>query len=244
MEEKIFTIIENKLIARNTYQMKLKGEDLSKIRPGQFVNVKLEGFFLRRPISVCNVEDDVLTLIYKKVGSGTKVLSQMKEGKLNVLSGLGNGYDLSMSGDKPLLIGGGVGVPPLYFLARGLRKEGKKITVILGFNTKDEIFMKEDFEQLGCQVIITTMDGSKGHKGFVTDVLEDLDFSYFYTCGPLPMLKAVYAKAKSEGQFSLEERMGCGFGACMGCTIKVKGGYKRVCKEGPVFVKEELPWQE
>ena len=147
MEEKIFTIIENKLIARNTYQMKLKGEDLSRIRPGQFVNVKLEGFFLRRPISVCNVEGDVLTLIYKKVGSGTEVLSQMKEGKLNVLSGLGNGYDLSMSGDKPLLIGGGVGVPPLYFLARHLRKEGKKITVILGFNTKDEIFMKEDFEQ-------------------------------------------------------------------------------------------------
>ncbi|MBR6261079.1 MAG: dihydroorotate dehydrogenase electron transfer subunit [Erysipelotrichaceae bacterium] len=244
MEEKIFTIIENKLIARNTYQMKLKGEDLSRIRPGQFVNVKLEGFFLRRPISVCNVEDDVLTLIYKKVGSGTEVLSQMKEGKLNVLSGLGNGYDLSMSGDKPLLIGGGVGVPPLYFLARRLRKEGKKITVILGFNTKDEIFMKEDFEQLGCHVIITTVDGSKGHKGFVTDVMEDLDYSYFYTCGPLPMLKAVYAKAKSEGQFSLEERMGCGFGACMGCTIKVKGGYKRVCKEGPVFVKEELPWQE
>ena len=244
MEEKIFTIIENKLIARNTYQMKLKGEDLSRIRPGQFVNVKLEGFFLRRPISVCNVEGDVLTLIYKKVGSGTKVLSEMKEGKLNVLCGLGNGYDLSMSGDKPLLIGGGVGVPPLYFLARGLRKEGKKITVILGFNTKDEIFMKEDFEQLGCQVIITTVDGSEGYKGFVTDVLEDLDYSYFYTCGPLPMLKAVYAKTKSEGQFSLEERMGCGFGACMGCTIKVKGGYKRVCKEGPVFVKEELPWQE
>ena len=244
MEEKIFTIIENKLIARNTYQMKLKGEDLSKIRPGQFVNVKLEGFFLRRPISVCNVEGDVLTLIYKKVGSGTEVLSQMKEGKLNVLSGLGNGYDLSMSGDKPLLIGGGVGVPPLYFLARRLRKEGKKLTVILGFNTKDEIFMKEDFEQLGCQVIITTVDGSEGHKGFVTDVLEDPDYSYFYTCGPLPMLKAVYAKTKSEGQFSLEERMGCGFGACMGCTIKVKGGYKRVCKEGPVFVKEELPWQE
>ena len=240
MEEKIFTIIENKLIARNTYQMKLKGEDLSKIRPGQFVNVKLEGFFLRRPISVCNVEDDVLTLIYKKVGSGTKVLSQVKE----VLSGLGNGYDLSMSGDKPLLIGGGVGVPPLYFLARRLRKEGKKLTVILGFNTKDEIFMKEDFEQLGCQVSITTVDGSEGHKGFVTDVMEDPDYSYFYTCGPLPMLKAVYAKTKSEGQFSLEERMGCGFGACMGCTIKVKGGYKRVCKEGPVFVKEELPWQE
>ncbi|MBO5526497.1 MAG: dihydroorotate dehydrogenase electron transfer subunit, partial [Erysipelotrichaceae bacterium] len=181
MEEKIFTIIENKLIARNTYQMKLKGEDLSRIRPGQFVNVKLEGFFLRRPISVCNVEGDVLTLIYKKVGSGTEVLSQMEEGKLNVLSGLGNGYDLSMSGDKPLLIGGGVGVPPLYFLARRLRKEGKKITVILGFNTKDEIFMKEDFEQLGCQVIITTVDGSEGHKGFVTDVLEDLDYSYFYT---------------------------------------------------------------
>ena len=219
MEEKIFTIIENKLIARNTYQMKLKGEDLSRIRPGQFVNVKLEGFFLRRPISVCNVEGDVLTLIYKKVGSGTEVLSQMKEGKLNVLSGLGNGYDLSMSGDKPLLIGGGVGVPPLYFLARRLRKEGKKTTVILGFNTKDEIFMKKDFEQLGCQVIITTVDGSKGHKGFVTDVLEDLDYSYFYTCGPLPMLKAVYAKTKSEGQFSLEERMGCGFGACMGCKI-------------------------
>ena len=244
MEEKIFTIIENKLIARNTYQMKLKGEDLTKIRPGQFVNVKLEGFFLRRPISVCNVEDDVLTLIYKKVGSGTKVLSQMKEGKLNVLSGLGNGYDLSMSGDKPLLIGGGVGVPPLYFLARRLRKEGKKLTVILGFNTKDEIFMKEDFEQLGCQVIITTVDGSKGHKGFVTDVMEDLDYSYFYTCGPLPMLKAVYAKTKSEGQFSLEERMGCGFGACMGCTIKVKGGYKRICKDGPVLAREEILWEK
>ena len=244
MKQSICKIEENKQIALNTYRMVLKGEGFDELRPGQFVNVKLESFFLRRPISICDVKDDALTLIYKAVGEGTKKMSELKEGILDLLVGLGNGYDLSKSGERPLLIGGGVGVPPLYYLAKRLREEGKEVSVILGFNKKEEIFMEKEFEDLGCNVIVTTADGSYGTKGFVSDVMDETEYSYFYTCGPLPMLKAVNNKAKSEGQFSFEERMGCGFGACMGCSIKVKNGYKRVCKEGPVFERKEILWQD
>jgi len=244
MKQIICKIKENNKIAANTYKMVLKMDEMSELKPGQFVNVKLEPFFLRRPISICDVREDELTLIYKAVGEGTKKMAELKEGSLDLLVGLGNGYDLSKSGERPLLIGGGVGVPPLYYLAKELRKQGKDVSVILGFNKKDEIFMEKEFEDLGCKVKVTTADGSYGTKGFVSDVMDEVEYSYFYTCGPMPMLKAVNNKAVSEGEFSFEERMGCGFGACMGCTIKVKDGYKRVCKEGPVFERKEILWQD
>lgn len=244
MREEVFAILKNEEIACNTWRLVLKGKGLEGIRAGQFVNIRVEPLFLHRPISVCDVDEDRLTLIYKKVGKGTDLLSGMKTGDLDLLIGLGNGYDPGLSGERPLLLGGGAGVPPLYYLAKKLREEKKEVKVVLGFNRSEEIFMKEDFEKLGCEVFVTTLDGSCGRKGFVSDVMKDLDYTYFYTCGPLPMLKAVYRMSESEGQFSLEERMGCGFGACMGCTIEVKGGHKRVCKEGPVFEKKELLWED
>ena len=212
--------------------------------PGKFVNIKIDGLFLRRPISVCNYEDGKLTLVYKAVGKGTEAMAKMGAGKeLNVLAYLGNGYDLSKSGDEPMLIGGGVGVPPLYMCAKKLIAEGKKVTVILGFNTAEEVFYKEEFEALGARVLIATADGSVGVKGFVTNAMAEVEnYSYFYTCGPEPMLKAVYNATATSGEFSFEERMGCGFGACVGCTCKTKYGNKRICKDGPVLVKEEIIW--
>ena len=211
--------------------------------PGQFVNVKLDGFYLRRPISVCDCQGDTLTLVYKVVGKGTEAMSRMTEGKLDILTGLGNGYDLTLSGNKPLLLGGGVGVPPLYLLAKELIKEGKEVSVILGFNTKDEIFYEEEFKAIGAKVTVATADGSYGVKGFVTNAMEGLDYTHFYTCGPEPMLKAVCKASVTSGQLSFEERMGCGFGACMGCSCKTLTGNKRICKEGPVMKKEEILWE-
>ncbi|MDO4847288.1 MAG: dihydroorotate dehydrogenase electron transfer subunit [Clostridiaceae bacterium] len=243
MKDCIFTINSNELIAKSVYRMTLTGDTSDITNCGQFVNIKLDGFYLRRPISVCDVQGDVLTLIYKVVGNGTEKMSQMCEGeKLSVLTGLGNGYDLTKSGDAPLLIGGGVGVPPMYLLAKKLISKGCKVSVILGFNTKDEVFYEKEFKALGCDVTVTTVDGSYGVKGFVTDALPE-NYSYFYTCGPEPMLKAVYRSAKTSGQFSFEERMGCGFGACMGCSCKTVTGYKRICKDGPVLEKEEILWE-
>ena len=242
MKDLIFTVITNKQIAKNTYEMVLEG-DCGGIGCGQFVNIKLDGFYLRRPISVCNVEGNLLTIIYKVVGQGTEAMAEMNKGvKLLVLTGLGNGYDISKSGDKPLLVGGGAGVPPMYLLCRQLVAEGKKPRVILGFNSKDEIFYEDEFKKLGANVIVATADGSYGVKGFVTDAFDMVDYTYFYTCGPEPMLKAVYNKSITSGQFSFEERMGCGFGACMGCTCKTKYGNKRICKDGPVLIKEEIIW--
>ena len=244
MKDVIFTVKKNEKIAKNTYEMLLCG-DTEGIRPGQFVNIKLDGFYLRRPISVCDLEGDCLTIIYKAVGKGTEAMAKMTAGQtLNVLTGLGNGYDMTLAGDRPLLIGGGVGVPPLYMLARLLREAGKEVTVILGFNTKDEVFGEADFAALGCKTFVTTVDGSYGVKGFVTNAMEDLDYTYFYTCGPEPMLKAVYRATATSGQFSFEERMGCGFGACMGCSCKTVTGNKRICKEGPVLVKEDILWDK
>ena len=223
--------------------MRLCGDTSAIIASGQFVNIRIEGLYLRRPISVCDVENDTLTIIYKVVGEGTEALSQMQNGvELDVLTGLGNGYDTSKSGDRPLLIGGGVGVPPLYLLAKRLIAEKKRVSVILGFNTKDEIFLDDGFKALGCDVIITTVDGSLGVRGFVTDALCD-GYTYFYTCGPEPMLRSVYEATATGGQFSFEERMGCGFGACMGCSCKTVTGYKRICRDGPVLEKEEILWQ-
>ncbi len=245
MRESIFKIIENAPLTETVYKMKLQGDVSDITSSGQFVNIKLDGLYLRRPISVCDCEGDVLTLIYKVVGKGTEQMSKMIAGEeLNILTGLGNGYDLSLSGDKPLLLGGGVGVPPLYMLCKKLIAEGKKVSVVLGFNTKDEIFCEEDFKALGAEVFVTTVDGSYGIKGFVTDAMKDIDYSYFYTCGPEPMLKAIFKASSTSGQFSFEERMGCGFGACMGCSCKTVTGYKRICKDGPVLKKEEILWAD
>lgn len=243
MTESVFTVISNEKIAKNTYKMLLSG-NTEDGRPGQFVNIKIDGFFLRRPISVCDIEENTLTLIYKTVGAGTDKLSKTEKGeKLDILAFLGNGYDLSKSGEAPLLIGGGVGVPPLFLLAKKLVKEGKKPTAILGFNSADEIFLKDEFETIGVKTFIATADGSVGTRGFVTDVMKNTDiYTYFYTCGPEPMLRAVYGESKTDGEFSFEERMGCGFGACVGCTCKTKYGNKRICRDGPVLSKEEIIW--
>ena len=243
MKDSAFKIISNKKIAKNTYEMVLSGDISAITAPGQFVNLKLDGFYLRRPISVCEARDGRLTLIYKAVGKGTEAMAKMSEGtELLTLTGLGNGYDLTPSGDAPLLIGGGAGIPPMYMLCRELIALGKSPTVILGFNTAEEVFYKEEFEALGAEVIVATADGSVGVKGFVTDAMRNVKYSYFYTCGPEPMLKAVYAASETSGQFSFEERMGCGFGACMGCSCKTKYGNKRICRDGPVLVKEEIIW--
>ena len=242
MKQSIFTIIENTPLTRDVMRMVLQGDTSAITAPGQFVNIQLEGKFLRRPISVCDYDETTLTIIYKVVGKGTAQLQAMQSGeKLDILTGLGNGYDLSCAGDAPLLIGGGVGVPPMYNLAKKLIEMGKKVTVILGFNTESEIFYEKEFQALGCAVTVTTVDGSYGTKGFVTNALPDA-YSHFYTCGPEPMLKAVYKATATSGQMSFEERMGCGFGACMGCSCKTLTGYKRICKEGPVMKKEEILW--
>ena len=243
MKDTIFTLLSQRRLTENVCEMELQGDTSQITRPGQFVNLRLEGLYLRRPISVCNLEGEVLTLVYKVVGRGTEQLSRMgARDKLPILTGLGNGYDVGLSGDRPLLMGGGVGVPPLYLLARRLREQGKQVSVILGFNTAAERFYEEEFRALGCQVTVTTVDGSYGTRGFVTDALPEF-YTHVYTCGPEPMLKAVYRSIQTGGSFSFEKRMGCGFGACMGCSCKTVTGYKRICKEGPVLQKEEILWE-
>ena len=243
MKQSIFEIISNEALTRDVYKMVLGGDTSAITASGQFVNIQLDGLFLRRPISVCDYDEKTLTIVYKVVGKGTEAMSGMSAGqKLDILTGLGNGYDLTLSGEYPVLLGGGVGVPPMYNLAKKLITEGKKVFVILGFNTKSEIFYENEFKALGCDVTVTTVDGSYGKKGFVTDALPE-NYTYFYTCGPEPMLKAVYRATSTSGQMSFEERMGCGFGACMGCSCKTLTGYKRICKEGPVMKKEEILWQ-
>ena len=244
MKQSIFEILENVPLTENVFKMTLRGDTSDITAPGQFVNIKLDGLYLRRPISVCNVEGDCLTIIYKVVGKGTAQMSAMKEGALDILTGLGNGYDLSCAGDAPVLLGGGVGVPPMYMLARQLIAQGKKVSVILGFNTENEVFYEDEFRALGADVTVTTVDGSYGTKGFVTDAMKEMTYSYFYTCGPEPMLKAIYKTSVTSGQMSFEKRMGCGFGACMGCSCKTITGYKRICKEGPVMRKEEILWED
>ena len=243
MKDSLFKVISNEKIAKGTYECVLEGDISHITAPGQFVNVKLDGFYLRRPISVCDAAGGTLTIIYKVVGEGTEKMAQAAPGtEWLTLTGLGNGYDTSLSGERPLLIGGGAGVPPMYMLCKRLVGEGKCPTVILGFNTAEEVFYKEKFSELGVKVIVTTADGSEGIKGFVTDAMPLCDYTYFYTCGPEPMLKAIYSKSETSGQFSFEERMGCGFGACMGCSCKTKYGNKRICRDGPVLTKEEIIW--
>ena len=243
MYQGIYEIISNKKLTERIFEMVLEGDTTSISAPGQFINIKLDGFYLRRPISICDYDNSTITIIYKVVGEGTEVMSKMNSGeKLDVLCGLGNGFDTSKSLDKPVLIGGGVGVPPMYNLCKKLISEGKSVTVILGFNKKDEIFYEDEFKKLGADVKVTTVDGSYGIKGFVTDALKDTEYSYFYTCGPMPMFKAIESTAVTSGQYSFEERMGCGFGACMGCSCKTKYGNKRICKDGPVLEREEIIW--
>ena len=241
MKQAILTITENEKLTEGVYRMRLSG-DIGELKPGQFVNIKLDGLFLRRPISVCDHEGNVLTIIYKVVGKGTERMSALREGEtLDVLLGLGNGYDISAGAGRPLLIGGGVGVPPLYLLAKKLIEKNRPVSVVLGFNTAGEVFYEEEFRALGCSVTVTTVDGSYGTRGFVTDALPE-GCDYFYACGPEPMLKAVFRGTETSGEMSFEERMGCGFGACMGCSCKTIVGSKRICKEGPVLKKEELLW--
>ena len=244
MNQVIYTVTENACIAEKIYKMILSG-DISEIKaPGQFVNLKLDGFFLRRPISVCDAENNNLTLIYKIVGKGTDRMSKLKAGKkLDVLTGLGNGYDITLSGNNPLLVGGGVGIPPLYMLCKRLIEKKAKPTIILGFGTAGEVFYENEFKELGVPVYVTTADGSYGQKGFVTDVMKNLHYTYFYACGPEPMFRAIDKIAQTGGQYSFEERMGCGFGACMGCSCKTLAGSKRICREGPVMKREEIIWE-
>lgn len=238
----LYTIKSNKQIAKQVFEMILEGDTSYIKSPGQFINIELEGFYLRRPISICEYGDNFIKIIYKVVGLGTEALSKMQEGKtLDILTGLGNGFKVERAGDRPLLIGGGVGTPPMYELCKELVLEGKKPTVVLGFNSKEDVFYEEEFKVLGADVYITTVDGSYGTKGFVTDVIKD-EYSYYYACGPIPMLKAVYNNVNSDGELSLEERMGCGFGACMGCTCKTKTGSVRLCQAGPVLRKGEIEW--
>lgn len=240
-KEDNYKILSNEKIARDVYKMVLEGDTQYITAPGQFINIRLEGKFLRRPISVCDCDGSTITIIYKVVGSGTEYMSKLETGAiLDILTGLGNGYDISKS-TKPLLIGGGAGVPPLYMLAKKLIASGQKPVVILGFNTEEEIFYEQEFKSIGCDVRVTTVDGSYGIKGYVTDAFPD-DYDYFYTCGPMPMFRAIEKAAKTSGQYSFEERMGCGFGACMGCSCKTKYGSKRICKDGPVLEREEIIW--
>ena len=244
MKQGIFTVTENTALTANVMRMRLAGDVSAITAPGQFINIQIDGCFLRRPISVYDVDEKSVSIIYKIVGEGTARLSSMKPGEtLDILTGLGNGYDLSKSGTEVCLLGGGVGVPPLYLLCKQLLSLGKTVHVVLGFNTADEVFCEQEFRALGADVAVTTVDGSYGKKGFVTDALPE-HYDYFYTCGPEPMLKAVYRSAATSGQFSFEERMGCGFGACMGCTCKTVTGYKRICKDGPVLEKEEILWED
>lgn len=241
--QEFFTVDKNVNIADDVYEMHLLGNTSAITKSGQFVNIKVDGFYLRRPISVCDYDENGITLIYKVVGNGTEVMSKIEKGTvLDLLVGLGNGFDTSKSGDKPLLIGGGMGVAPMYNLCKKLIAEGKKPIVVNGFNSDKDVYYEKEFKSLGAEVYITTVDGTNGTKGFVTDVTKNLEYTYFYTCGPMPMFKAVEATAKTSGQFSFEERMGCGFGACMGCSCETKYGNKRICKDGPVLEREEIIW--
>ncbi len=243
MNRGIYKILSNKPLTKDIYEMRLEGDTSHITAPGQFINIQIDGFYLRRPISICDYDESTITIIYKVVGEGTEAMAKLPVGeKLDVLCGLGNGFDTSKGGKRAVLIGGGVGVPPMYNLCKKLLLEDRDVTVILGFNTKDEIFYEKEFELLGAKVCVSTVDGSYGTKGFVTDILKDLEYDYFFTCGPMPMFKAIEKIAATSGQYSFEERMGCGFGACMGCSCKTKYGNKRICRDGPVLEREEIIW--
>ena len=241
----IYKVVANEPLTPDVWRMVLAGDTQWITRPGQFVNIELEGLYLRRPISISDWSEDTITIIYKVVGRGTEQMSRMTEGQeLDVLTGLGNGFDADVECQQPLLVGGGVGVPPLYRLVKELIARGRKVSVVLGFNTAKEVFYADEFRSLGVDVYVSTADGSVGTKGFVTDAIRDngVEFDFFYSCGPLPMLKALCDCTEVSGELSFEERMGCGFGACMGCSCKTLAGNKRICKDGPVMKREEIIW--
>ena len=240
----IYEVIANDKIAKDVHKMILKGDTSYITFPGQFINIKIDDLYLRRPISICDYDKETITIIFKVVGHGTEKMAEMRKGtKLDILTGLGNGFNKKRSGKTPLLVGGGVGTPPMYRLCKELIDEWKSPIVVLGFNSKEDVFFEDEFKKLGAEVHVSTVDGTYGTKGFVTDIIKDLkNYTYHYACGPLPMLKALYNIADGDGEYSFEERMGCGFGACMGCTVKVKDGFKRVCKDGPVLKKDEIVW--
>ena len=245
MKKSLFTVEHTRQLTADTYEMVLSGDTSAITAPGQFVEIELPGKFLRRPISICNWTDEALMLLVKVVGEGTKDLVRSVPGtELDVLSGLGNGFDISKAGEHPVLAGGGIGIAPLYGLAQRMLDAGMTPTVALGFRTAKDVYYLEEFAKLGCRLLVATEDGSAGTKGFVTDCIKAVpECDYVLTCGPLPMLKAVHSLPQlKDGQFSFEARMGCGFGACMGCTIPTKDGYKRVCKDGPILFKEEIVW--
>ena len=243
MTQGFYTVRSNRPLTRWVWEMVLEGDTSALTRPGQFVNLKLDGLFLRRPISVCDYDDTTITLLYKVVGKGTEQMTNIAVGdRVDMLVGLGNGFDTEKCGDAPLLIGGGVGVPPMYRLAKDLIAQGKHPRVILGFRTAEEVFYADRFAAIGAEVFVATEDGSMGTKGFVTDVMREMDYDYFYTCGPMPMFRAIEQTARTSGQYSFEERMGCGFGACMGCSCETKYGSKRICRDGPVLEREEIVW--
>lgn len=242
----IFNIISNERVAQKTWRMILQGDTSRFTTPGQFANLAIEGKYLRRPISVCDYDNETLTLLYDVVGEGTAQMSEMKQGEnLDILTGLGNGFDVNAKCDRPVLIGGGIGVAPLLNLAKALREAGKEPTVVLGFNTSADVVLEKEFNEMGIKTIVTTADGSYGIKGFVTDALrgENMVYDYFYACGPLPMMRALCNELPIEGQLSLDERMACGFGICMCCSLETRNGAKRICKDGPVFLKNELIWK-
>ncbi len=245
MKQEFLTVTENVALTNDVYRMVLQGNTTAITAPGQFVNLKIDGTYLRRPISVCDYSDTSVTLLYKVVGKGTRIMANMPIGTvIDTLVGLGNGYNTEKSGATPALIGGGVGIPPLYRLCKDLIAQGKHPTVILGFRSESDVFYAKEFADLGATVIVATEDGSQGIKGFVTDALKEIDYSYFYTCGPEPMFRAIEKIAKTSGQYSFEERMGCGFGACMGCSCKTLYGNKRICVDGPVLEREEIIWTQ
>ena len=243
MKQGIYSVLENTQLCRDVFRMRLGGDVSAVPRPGQFVNIRLDGRFLRRPISVYDWDGSSFTIIYKILGGGTEQMSRFAPGtELDILTGLGNGFDTEDAGEEPLLLGGGVGTPPMYALAKELLSRGRSVTAVLGFNGAEDVFCEREFADLGVRTIVATTDGSYGVRGFVTDAMADLTYSYFYACGPEPMLRAVFRATKTSGQLSFEERMGCGFGACMGCTCRTIAGYKRICRDGPVLRKEEISW--
>ena len=243
MKQGIYSVLENTQLCRDVFRMRLGGDVSAVTRPGQFVNIRLDGRFLRRPISVYDWDGSSFTIIYKILGGGTEQMSRFAPGtELDILTGLGNGFDAEDAGEEPLLLGGGVGTPPMYALAKELLSRGRSVTAVLGFNGAEDVFCEREFADLGVRTIVATTDGSYGVRGFVTDAMADLTYSYFYACGPEPMLRAVFRATKTSGQLSFEERMGCGFGACMGCTCRTIAGYKRICRDGPVLRKEEISW--
>jgi len=245
MKQGIYSVRENTPLCRDVFRMRLGGDVSALTRPGQFVNIRLDGRFLRRPISVYDRDGSSFTIIYKILGGGTEQMSRFAPGtELDILTGLGNGFDAEDAGEAPLLLGGGVGTPPMYALAKELLSRGRSVTAVLGFNSAEDVFCVKEFTDLGVRTIVATADGSYGVRGFVTDAMADLAYSYFYACGPEPMLRAVCRAAKTSGQLSFEERMGCGFGACMGCTCKTIAGFKRICRDGPVLRKEEITWDD